>query len=55
MQVAGRVRCDDNDLPEIVVDGRSLSWEEFGGAIASFDGWWFRLDFGDDIPQPTAT
>jgi hypothetical protein len=54
-QVAGRVRCDDNDLPDVVVDGRRLSWVDFGRAMASFDGWWFRLDFGDDVPPSTPT
>jgi hypothetical protein len=52
-QVAGRARCGEDDLPDVVVDRRRLSWVEFGRAMASFDGWWFRLDFGDDVPQST--
>ena len=54
-QVAGRVRCGEDDVPDVVVDGRRLSWVEFGRAVASFEGWWFRLGFGDDVPQPTPT
>lgn len=53
-QVAGRVCCDDA-LPDVVVDGRRLSWVEFGRAVASFDGWSFRLDFGEGVPQSTPT
>lgn len=27
----------------VVVDGRTLSWEEFGRALGSYEGWQFRL------------
>jgi len=39
----------------VVVDGRTLSWEEFGRALEPFEGWRFRLVFDDidDVrPEP---
>lgn len=35
------------DTAEVVVDGRQLGWEEFGHALASFEGWRFRLVIDD--------
>jgi hypothetical protein len=37
-----------------VIDGRTLSWEEFGRTLESFEGWRFRLlidDIDDVRPQ----
>jgi hypothetical protein len=47
---AGRVDVGDDDAPDVVIDGRRLSWTEFGRMLTTFDGWWFRLRFGDDVP-----
>ena len=42
--VAGRFAWDpEGGPPRVVVDGRPLSWEEFGEALGSFEGWRFRL------------
>jgi hypothetical protein len=48
LEVAGRVSCSADGPPDVVVDGRRLSWAEFGQAVSSLDGWWFRVAFGDD-------
>ena len=32
---------------DVVVDGRRLSWEEFGAALEPFEGWTFRLSMRD--------
>ena len=48
LEVAGRVSCSTDGPPDVVVDGRRLSWEELGQAVSSLDGWWFRMMFGDD-------
>lgn len=60
-QVAGNVaegrfewgpgRADD-DPYDVVIDGRRLTWDEFGRTLASFEGWRFRLlieDRCDDL------
>ena len=48
----GRLVWNGNDDPfgggepyDVVVDGRRLSWEEFGRALEPFEGWEFRLSF----------
>jgi hypothetical protein len=52
LEVAGRVSASADGPPDVVVDGRRLSWEEFGQAVSSLDGWWFRMTFGDeDTPR----
>ena len=52
-EVAGRlVWAGDDDAPyAVVVDGRTITWEELGHALDSFEGWRFRLliDDIDDV------
>ena len=46
--LTGRLVWRDDGKPYgVVVDGRVLSWEEFGRALEPFEGWEFRLSFGD--------
>jgi hypothetical protein len=53
--VAGRLHGDQDDAPDVIIDGRRITWTDFGRMIASFDGWWFRMTFGDDdVPATTA-
>jgi hypothetical protein len=51
MEVAGRFYSDDaygtGEPHGVVIDGRALSWEEFGRALDSFVGWRFRLIIDD--------
>jgi len=49
-EVAGRVQSGRHDPPDVIIDGRRLTWAEFGRMITSFHDWWFRMTFGDDIP-----
>jgi hypothetical protein len=45
MEVAGRLVWRDHGPGyDIVVDGRWLSWEEFGAVLEPFEGWTFRLE-----------
>ena len=47
-ELTGRlVWREDGEPYGVVVDGRFLSWEEFGRALEPFEGWEFRLGFGD--------
>jgi hypothetical protein len=31
----------------LVIDGRQVSWEEFGRMHMTFEGWQFRMDIRD--------
>jgi len=49
--VRGYVSSDHDRHPQpppvIVIDGRELTWEEFGRMLLSFEGWQFRLEIVD--------
>jgi len=48
--VRGRIESDlnaDIRMPLVVVDGREISWEEFGEMLMTFEGWQFRLHIAD--------
>jgi len=47
MSVRGRVNCDpasDYRVPVLVIDGREVSWEQFGQMLMAFEGWQFKLE-----------
>lgn len=50
-EVAGMLICNENSGTEgpydVVVDGRTLTWEEFGEALGPYEGWRFRLVIDD--------
>jgi hypothetical protein len=52
-EVAGRFVWNDEEprgTPyRVVVDGRTLSWEELGRALEPYEGWNFRLVIEDSI------
>lgn len=51
-EVAGRLVQLAGDAPyAVVVDGRTLSWDELGRALGAFEGWQFRLSI-DDTGEP---
>jgi hypothetical protein len=56
-EVAGRLVCAGDGAPyAVVIDGRTLSWEEFGRTLESFEGWRFRLTIDDiDDLRPETT
>ena len=46
--VEGRlVWREDGHGYDVVVDGRRLSWQEFGAVLEPFEGWTFRLSIRD--------
>jgi hypothetical protein len=48
--VRGRItwdRAEDGRLPLLVIDGREVSWEQFGRMLTSFEGWQFKLEIRD--------
>ncbi len=48
--VRGRIECDVEDerrVPLVVVDGREVTWEQFGWMMMSFEGWHFKLKILD--------
>ena len=48
--VRGRIEWDDAQdgrVPLLIIDGREITWEEFGRMLMSFEGWQFKLNVGD--------
>ena len=48
--VRARISSDDTTdepMPLLVIDGRDVSWEEFGRMLMTFEGWQFRMEIGD--------
>jgi hypothetical protein len=52
----GRLVWNEQGGPyDVVVDGRPLTWEEFGLALEPFEGWEFRLSFrSEDVDADDA-
>ena len=38
---------EDHRSPQVVIDGREISWDELGRMVAAFEGWQFKLEFRD--------
>lgn len=50
LSVRGRIEWDaesDGQVPLLVVDGREVSWEDFGRMLMAFEGWQFRMEIVD--------
>jgi len=48
--VRGRSEWDeskDGRMPLLVIDGRDVSWENFGRMLMTFEGWQFRMEIRD--------
>lgn len=48
--VCGRIDWDesgDGRTPLLVIDGREVTWDEFGHMLMTFEGWQFRLAIRD--------
>lgn len=48
--VRGRIDWDDSAVertPLLVIDGREISWDEFGRMLMAFEGWQFKLEIVD--------
>lgn len=49
-ELCGRLEWQDPGPPyAVVVDGRTMSWEEFGLAMEPFEGWEFRISFREGV------
>lgn len=50
-QVArGTIEWDDahdGHVPLLIIDGREITWEEFGRMLMTFEGWQFKLEIRD--------
>ena len=45
--VRGRITWDDDtngELPCLVVDGKEISWHEFGRMLMGYEGWHFKME-----------
>ena len=52
MEARGRIEWDDESdgqLPLLVIDGKPVTWHQFGQILSSFEGWQFMLE----IKEPT--
>lgn len=50
LTVRGRIDWDDSaaeQTPLVVIDGREISWDEFGRMLMAFEGWQFKLEIVD--------
>ena len=48
--VRGRIEWDESKherMPMLVIDGREVSWEQFGRMVMGFEGWQFRFEIRD--------
>jgi hypothetical protein len=48
--VRGRITWDDNEggrLPMLVIDGKEISWDQFGRMVMGFEGWQFKMEIKD--------
>jgi hypothetical protein len=48
--VRGKVEWDeaeDGRVPLLIIDGREITWEDFGRMLMSFEGWQFKLNIAD--------
>jgi hypothetical protein len=39
-------------MPLVVIDGREISWEQFGRMLMTFEGWQFKLQILDRSEEP---
>ena len=47
MAARGWIEWDDEsggELPLLVIDGKPVSWHEFGRIVSSYEGWQFKLE-----------
>jgi len=52
--VRGRIewdRAQDGRVPLLNVDGRDITWDEFGSMLMTFEGWQFKLEIRDQSEE----
>ena len=48
--VRGKIEADldqDDGVPLLVIDGKEITWDQFGRIVMSFEGWQFKLTVAD--------
>lgn len=48
--VRGRITWDEDEdgrVPLLVIDGQTITWEQFGRMLMSYEGWQFKLEILD--------
>jgi hypothetical protein len=53
--VRGRIEWDEAEggrVPLLVIDGREVTWDEFGRMMMTFEGWQFKLEIRDKSEEP---
>jgi hypothetical protein len=48
--VRGTIDCDDEfdmRVPLLIIDGKLVTWEEFGRMLMEYEGWDFKLEIFD--------
>jgi hypothetical protein len=48
--VRAKISCDlesQDRAPMLVIDGREISWDQFGQMLMTFEGWQFKLEIKD--------
>jgi hypothetical protein len=53
--VRGRIEWDqdeDGRVPLLVIDGREITWDQFGHMLMTFEGWQFKLEILDKSEEP---
>lgn len=53
--VRGRIEWDkdeDGRVPLLVIDGREITWDQFGCMMMTFEGWQFKLEIRDKSEEP---
>lgn len=46
--------AENRGLPRVLIDGRSVTWEELGILLSKYTGWSFRLRVGGNLPSRVA-
>ncbi|MBG6075357.1 hypothetical protein [Polaromonas sp. CG_9.11] len=60
MEVRGHIEADlsdegslfDSRAPMLIIDGREVTWKEFGHMLMTFEGYQFKLQIADPIDDP---
>lgn len=48
--VRGKIEADidqDDRVPLLIIDGKEITWNEFGRMLMSFEGWQFKMEVAD--------
>jgi hypothetical protein len=43
--------CQPVQMPVLAIDGREVSWQEFGRMLMTFEGWQFKLEIHDQSEE----